>query len=788
MNRADLRLLPAATCAWALAVLGVTAGSAAAIAGGAVLVGLALTAITLAGRSAISTALYAHLGVLVLAGMLLFPALQRHGAAVELLDRAEAKGLVVTLTVRAASDPSVPSSGPEWSRSGLQLRARTVRGPAQLGRDQHLLPASLPVLVRADGDAADELTGVHGGDLLQPRGRVTRSGTLLILRATEIHAVPRAGPASTMAAARTALRAQARDATAHLPDDEAALVRGMITGDTAGMGERTEDIMRRAGISHLVAVSGANIALVLGAVLGPLLLLGVRRRPRLVAGAAAMAAYVWLVGEEPSVQRAATMAAPLLAARFAGVKASPVAALALTVALWSVLDPVTAASVGFLLSALATAAILLASPPLASALVAMSGERLPRTAALVLAVPLVAQAACTPVLILLAPEVSVWAVPVNMLVGPLVGPATVLGLLGLVLGILWPPAASALYTLAAGGAHLVLLIARTADALPGARVPVPEGATGVLTAIIVLALGAAAIAGHRLKAVRWAVAALLVALLAPGLARTLPVGTGEEDWTVALCAVGQGDALLLRPGGTARESPTVLVDTGPEPDALRSCLDRLGVRRIDLLVLTHPHADHIGGRAALTGARTPAEQWICPLPEARAGTVPDLPALAATTGQDWERDGLRLEVLWPASEADARSASAAESGGGEGDDANDCSLALSVTWRDGTRLVTLGDLEPAAQERLAAQQLGPADLVKVAHHGSRRQHPGLYEQLGADLALVPVGQENSFGHPTAQTLDLLEATGAQVLRTDVHGTVVLTGGDQPEARSVAPAR
>lgn len=787
MTRADLRLLPAATCVWALAVLGVTAGTAAAIAGGAVLVALALTAITLAGRSALTVALYAHLGVLVLAGVLLFPALQRHGAAVELLDRAEAEDLVVTLTLRAASDPAPPTSGPDWARGGLQLRGRTVRGPARLGRDQQLLPASLPVLVRAEGEAAEQLAGIHGGDLLRLRGRATRSGTLLVLRATEIRAVPRAGPAATTAAARTALRDQARRATAHLPADEAALVRGMTTGDTAGMGERTEDIMRRAGISHLVAVSGANIALVLAAVLGPLLLLGVRRRPRLAAGAAAMAAYVWLVGDEPSVQRAATMAAPLLAARFAGVRASPVAALALTVALWAVLDPVTAASIGFLLSALATAAILLAAPPLATALVALSGERLPRAAALVLAVPLVAQAACTPVLILLAPEVSLWAVPVNMLVGPLVGPATVLGLLGLVLGILWPPAASALFTLAAGGAHLVLLLARTADALPGARVPVPEGASGVLAAVVVLALCAAAIAGHRLRAVRWAVAALLVALLAPGLARTLP-GGGEEDWTVALCAVGQGDALLLRPGGAAREGPTVLVDTGPEPAALRACLDRLGVRRIDLLVLTHPHADHIGGRAALTGARAPAEQWICPLPEARAGTVPDLPARAATTGQDWERDGLRLEVLWPASEQDARAASAAEDGGGEGDDANDCSLALAVTWRDGTRLVTLGDLEPAAQERLAAQHPGRADLVKVAHHGSRHQHPALYDQLGADIALVPVGRENSFGHPTAQTLDLLAETGAQVLRTDVHGTVVLSGGEHPVARSVAPAR
>src|SRR5699024_4880688 len=231
-------------------------------------------------------------------------------------------------------------------------------------------------------------------------------------------------------------------------------------------------------ISHLVAVSGANIALVLAAVLGPLLLLGVRRRPRLLAAGILMAGYLWLVGDEPSVQRAATMVTPLLAARFAGIRASPVAALALTVALWSVIDPVTAASVGFLLSGLATAAILIAAPPLATALVELSGERIGRTTALVLAVPLVAQLACTPVLVLLTPEISLWAVPVNMIVGPLVGPTTVIGLLALVLGTVWPAAAALLWSVAAGGAHLVLLIARAADALPGSRIAVPAGATG----------------------------------------------------------------------------------------------------------------------------------------------------------------------------------------------------------------------------------------------------------------------------------------------------------------------
>lgn len=516
MTRADLRLLPGATCVWALAVLGVTAGTAAAVAGGAVLVALALSAVTLTGSPRMSRGIFAHLGVVVLAGALLFPALQSHGSTDVTMEHAAQQGLVVELTVVAAADPAPPGGGPSWAREGQQMRARTVRGPARVGRDVSALPASLPVLVRASGESAQDLSRVRDGDLAHLRGRVVISGSLVILRATEVRPVASAGLAGRAQSARHALRRQARQATSHLPSDEAALVRGMVLGDTRGMGETTQDIMRRAGISHLVAVSGANIALVLAAVLGPLLLIGVRRRPRLLVAGAVVAGYVWLVGDEPSVQRAATMAVPLLAARFAGVRASPIAALALTVALWSVLDPVTAASVGFLLSALATAAIVLAAPPLATALQELSGARIGRTAALVLAVPLVAQLACTPVLILLTPEVSAWAVPVNILVGPLVGPSTVIGLLALGIGTVWPAAAELLWTLAAGGAHLVLLIARAADALPGSRIAVPEGALGVLLAVAVLLGAAIAVAARRLPLTRWVVAALLVAVLAPG--------------------------------------------------------------------------------------------------------------------------------------------------------------------------------------------------------------------------------------------------------------------------------
>src|SRR5699024_7295677 len=195
--------------------------------------------------------------------------------------------------------------------------------------------------------------------------------------------------------------------------------------------------------------------------------------------------------------------------------------------------------------------------------------------------------------------------------------------------------------------------------------------------------------------------------------------------------------LLLRPGTTTAAEATVLIDTGPDPAALRQRLDQLKVRRSDLLMLTHPQHDHTGSNAALTGRRTPTQPRSFPLTEADRQTAPQTPSTVAATGETWQRPGLSLRVLWPGTAEDVHRTSAAERGGGEGDAANDCSIVIEALWEDGTRLVSLGDLEPAAQQELAALGPGPAEIVKVAHHGSRFQHAPLYRQLEPDLALVP---------------------------------------------------
>jgi competence protein ComEC len=776
----DLRTVPAAAVLWSLAVLGIAQGIRPVL---LVLLGITALSLTVAAclrRPGLITAVSSHLVLIALGAALLVPAVARHEASLDALERASTQGRILEVRSSATGDAQPSSSTFPGSENRMQVMVRLHTGLARIGTDPEDLPSSLTVLVTGDRGVLQE---IHDHDELRVRGRVASTGDLVILSALRVDVLDAAhGPGARV-------RATARTLTAALPSDEAALSRGMTTGDTSGLGEETEEIMRRAGISHLVAVSGANIALVLGAVLVPGLLLGIPRRVRLLLAAIAGGAYVALVGEEPSVLRAATMAAPILAARFMGVRASPVAALGAAVALWSSLAPATASSVGFLLSALATASILVLAPIMASAVADVSGGRIRRGWALVLAVPLAAQIACTPVLVLLTPEVSLWAVAVNMAVAPIVGPATILGMIATLLGPVLPGVALPLWQLTAGGAHLIILIASTADALPGSRIPVPEGTEGLLLALMALALVVAGTLGHRSRVIRFVLAAVLVAVLAPPVAQRLPLpGGARDDWRAAACAVGQGDAVLLRddPPATGADPATILVDTGPDPDSLRICLDRLHVEQIDLLVLTHPHADHVGGLDALTGARTPRQQWVCPLPEAQRRAVPGLDPTAASTGTRARLGELDVEILWPASGQAAHEASILESGG-EGDDFNDCSLVLRATWADGTSYVGLGDLEPVGQGRLLASGIAPAQIVKTAHHGSRRQEPALYEALQPDLMLFTVGQRNTFGHPSPQTLSIAQRLGAATARTDIDGTVVLPTQDPLAPLSVGPA-
>jgi competence protein ComEC len=580
-----------------------------------------------------------------------------------------------------------------------------------------------------------------------------------------------------------AVRASIRDAVAHRPDDQRALVPALVDGDDQGMDPALEEDFRTTGLTHLTAVSGTNLTLIVGFLMVLARWCGLRGRWLLVVAAAGIVGFLLLARTEPSVVRAAAMGTVGLLALGANGRQRALRGLAVAVVALLLVDPGLALSPGFALSALATAGIVLLAPGWRDAL----ARRLPRWLAEAIAVPAAAQLACTPVVAALSGQVSLVAVPANLLVAPAVGPATVLGLAGGLVGlvdVVGDPPARLLGTGAGWCVGWIVLVART-----GARVPLAalDWGTGpwalvalvaVCVALVVLGpvLGLA-LRRHRGAGARTGVLLVVGAVLVvrlpggpglPGLGGAWPLA----GWVLAMCDVGQGDALVVRVGPAAG----VVVDAGPDPALVDGCLERLGIEQVPLVVLTHFHADHVDGLPGVLDGREVGALWTTTLLDppraveavATAAGRDDVPVTGPPAGPVQVGEAA-LQVLWPADRAP-------RSGPGDGSTANDASVVLLVEV-GGVRLLLTGDLEPPGQGALAASLAGvDVDVLKVPHHGSRYQDLDVLTSVRAEVALVSVAADNDYGHPAPDVVAALESSGAEVARTDEDGDVLVVGG------------
>ncbi len=571
------------------------------------------------------------------------------------------------------------------------------------------------------------------------------------------------------------LRADFSAAAARLPGDGGDLLPGLVVGDTSAVDERLDAALKQSSLTHLTAVSGANCAIVIGAVLAMTSALGYRRGVRVTVGLVALGGFVVLVTPEPSVLRAAVMASIALAAVASGRPLRGVPSLALAVIVLLVIDPWLARSYGFALSALATAGLLVLSGPLTRALTAV----MPTPIAVVVALPCAAQAACQPVLILLAPTLPLYGVPANILAAPAVPVATICGMVAILLLPLAPPVAAALTTVAWAPSAWISGVAVTVARLPDARIPWLGGVGGAVLLAGVTALALVAVLGggarwHRLRRICAAGAVVVVganvgAVVGSSLRDGLIL---PADWQYAVCDVGQGDALLVRSG-----SAVALVDVGPDPASLEACLRRLGIDRIDLLVLTHYDLDHVGGAAAVLGRVDAA--LVGPTENAederlvRRLRSQGTDVTIATAGLSGALGALDWTVLWP------RDRGARTLSGNDG--------SVTMRFEGGPRCsrvclssVLLGDLGEESQNGvLRSVAVEPVDVVKVAHHGSADQSPRLYDRLRATAGIVSVGADNTYGHPADAVLSILRSTGTTALRTDRRGLTLLAPGTHP---------
>lgn len=574
-----------------------------------------------------------------------------------------------------------------------------------------------------------------------------------------------------------AVRESIRDAVAHLPPARAGLVPALVDGDDTALPEDVEADFRTTGLTHLTAVSGTNLTLVVGFLLVTARWAGVRRRWLVVIGLLGIAGFVLLARTEPSVVRAAAMGVVGLFALGSDGRRRGLRALGAAVVCLLLVQPALAVSPGFALSVLATAGIVLLVP----GLVRSMSPRLSRPVAEAVAVPLAAQLACTPLVAALSGQVSLVAVAANLLVAPAVGPATVLGLAAGLVGLVWPWAGALLGTAAGWCVGWLVLVARHGADLPGASVGWGVGA-GALALLSCICVGAAVLLPGLLRR-RWlgagiAVVLLLVVLGVPGRVVTSWDGWPPPDWVLVACDVGQGDALVLHVGA----GRAVVVDAGPEPAKVDRCLDGLGIREVPLVLLTHFHADHVDGLPGVLGGRRVGAIEASPVldpPEAvddveRAARAAGVPVVAAPYASTRRYGDVVLQVLWP-------DVPQPVPGAGDGSSANDASVVVLAETR-GIRLLLTGDVEPPGQARLATALPGlDVDMLKVPHHGSAYQDDDWLVSLDAELAVVSVGADNDYGHPDPSLLDLLTASGAVVGRTDTDGDLaVVAGADGPQ--------
>lgn len=555
------------------------------------------------------------------------------------------------------------------------------------------------------------------------------------------------------------VRGPLADNAASLDGDAAGLLPGLVVGDTSGISERLDADGKATSLAHLLAVSGSHFAILCGIVVVALRRLGPRAAA--IGGSLTLVALVVLVGPQPSVLRAAVMGGIAMVALLTGRTRSVVPALATAVIILLFLDPNLAVGVGFILSVLATAGLILIAPIWSQAL---QRRGFPPGWADLLAVPAAAQLVTMPVIVVISGSVSVVGVLANILVAPVVAPALVLGMLCAVTGPLWPAAAG---LLASGTEPMLLWIAGVAHTLarwPSATVPWPATPTGALTLVALSVVSIVLLRHRRFRELLGAVVVGIALVAIP--TRILAPGWPVDDWFLTACEVGQGDAMVLSTGepGTA-----VVIDTGPDPTLVEACLDRLKVGTVPLLLLTHLHADHIDGLSGvlqdrIVGAlavgpgREPTTAWNDVRSSAADHAVP---MLEVRPGMQWASGELTLTVLAPRKEFT----------GTESDPNNDSLVVMAE--RDGHRILMTGDIEIEAQQALLNSGADlHADVLKVPHHGSAKLLDRFVRAVAPTVAVIGVGVDNDYGHPSRQALDLLNRNGVRsILRTDQQGDV-----------------
>jgi ComEC/Rec2-related protein len=535
------------------------------------------------------------------------------------------------------------------------------------------------------------------------------------------------------------------------------------------------------------------------------------RLPAAVGAVVALVCFVLLVRPEPSVLRAAVMGGIGVAAVLSGRGRVSLTLLMLSIIILLAADPWLAVSFAFTLSVAATLGLVTAGPAMVEAL-----ERVvPRLLAQLLAIPLTAQLFCTPILVLIQPSLPVYSLPANILASPVVPAITLLGMAAVLTLLGAPVLAPPLVAAAQVGTRWVAGVAEVLADAPSASLPWMPGVPGAVIASLVSA-GLVLLIRRDAVVARWRhrggrtdltrtgpeeptasrpgrergrtrsrlgrrgrrgrramlLAAALGCLLGLAAASVLAGRAGApqaRSWVLAMCDVGQGDAVVVR----TTPGHALVVDAGPDPEAMDRCLDALRVEVIDALVITHLHEDHYGGIEGAVRGRTLTALYFStgedrlPAEVEDAATAGGVRAERLDSASTLDLAPLHVDVLWPREDAVLP-------------EENNASAVLAVTAhapRGPLTILLMGDLEEEAAAALLSGlpslRTDGAEIVKVAHHGARNGGTALLEAVHPRLALISVGEGNDYGHPHPSILGALDRTRTATARTDQLGTFLV---------------
>ncbi len=549
--------------------------------------------------------------------------------------------------------------------------------------------------------------------------------------------------------------------------DDAPMARALLIADQRQIPPEMRDRYARAGMVHMLSISGLHVAVVAGAVM---LFLQVARVPPGTASLASVlitGVYVAIIGAPAPALRSAVMLGVVAASRGSQRPTSPWASLALG-AFVPLVQPRTVLDLGYQLSVVGIAG-LIASGALTTRLLAprISGLRLRISRELTASA--IATLLTAPLIAWYFGRISLVAPIANLVAGPILTVLQPTLFLALLLAPV-PPVAEFL----ANAAH-PLLMAFDGIAIAGASVP--AGSIAVIPSLIaaagsgcaVASLLVACVARYPMRPVVVAACGLAVAAWGP-LVR--PPVSGEMEMHVL--DVGQGDAILLR----TDRGRWIVVDAGRSwstGDAGRSTIIPYIMRRggeVAAFVLSHAHADHAGGAGSVIRALRPGTFWDAAFPQG-SGIYDEALRAARESGVEWQRvdpgDSLTVDrvtmrflapdSLWTSTLSDPNDAS-----------------TIAVVQFGTARFLLMGDAEAAEEEWLLRQGRNKvaADVLKVGHHGSSTSSSDAFlAAVAPALAVISVGAENSYGHPSADVLAALGRVDAQVMRTDLSGTIVI---------------